>query len=93
MGNNLLDPNYIDTSSFVYLKIKGEPATGLLKDSLYYNNTRITNTSGLYNLNEKSLTDLKDTYSEQLKEMDSLLEAYYHSTKYLYFNNKKRVVD
>ena len=93
MGNNLLDANYIDTSSFVYLKIKGEPATGLLKDSLYYSKTRITNTSGLYNLNEKSLTDLKDTYSEQLKEMDSLLEAYYHSTKYLYFNNKKRVVD
>ena len=93
LGNNLLDANYIDTSSFVYLKIKGEPATGLLKDSLYYSKTRITNTSGLYNLNEKSLTDLKDTYSEQLKEMDSLLEAYYHSTKYLYFNNKKRVVD
>ncbi len=93
LGNNLLDSTNTKTSSFVYLKINGEPAVGLLKDSLYYSKTRVTNTSGLYNLNENSLTDLKDIYPRQLKEMDSLLEAYYHSTKYLYFNNKKRVVD
>jgi len=93
LGNNLLDSTYTKTSSFVYLKINGEPAIGLLKDSLYYSKTRVTNTSGLYNLNENSLTDLKDTYPKQLKKMDSLLEAYYHSTKYLYFNNKKRDVD
>lgn len=90
LGNDLLDSTYIKSSSFVYLKIKGEPTVGLIKDSLYYYKTRLTNTSGLYNLNEKSLTDLKNTSPEQLKKMDSLLEAYYHSTKYLYFNNKKK---
>lgn len=89
LGNNLLDSTYTKTSSFVYLKIKGEPAVGIIKDSLYYSKTRVSNTSGLYNLNEKSLTDLKGIYPKQLKQMDSLLEAYYHSTKYLYFNNKK----
>lgn len=93
LGNNLLDSTNLKTSSFVYLKINGEPAIGLIQDSLYYSKTRITNTTGLYNLNEKGLTDLKESYPKQLQKMDSLLEAYYHSTKYLYFNNKKRVVD
>jgi hypothetical protein len=43
----------------------------------------------LYNLNEESLKDLKDTYPKKSQEMDDLLEAYYQATKYLYFNNKK----
>ncbi|WP_435414801.1 LTA synthase family protein [Polaribacter aestuariivivens] len=90
LGNNLLDTTQTNTTSFVYLSINGEPAVGLLKDSLYYSKTNVTNTTGLYNLNQKSLIDLKDKYPLQSKKMDSLLEAYYHSTKYLYFNNKKR---
>ena len=89
LGNNLLDTACTKTASFVYLSIKGEPAVGLLKDSLYYSKTRVTKTRGLYNLNNKSLTDLQEQYPKQLKEMDSLLEAYYTATKYLYFNNKK----
>jgi phosphoglycerol transferase MdoB-like AlkP superfamily enzyme len=89
LGNNLLDSSYTNTASFVYLGINGEPAVGLLKDSLYYSKTRITNTRGLYNLNEESLKDLKDTYPKKSQEMDDLLEAYYQATKYLYFNNKK----
>ena len=89
LGNNLLDTAYTKTASFVYLSIKGEPAVGLLKDSLYYSKTRVTKTRGLYNLNKKGLTDLQEQYPKQLKEMDSLLEAYYTATKYLYFNNKK----
>ena len=89
LGNNLLDSTSINTTSFVYLKINGEPAVGLLKDSLYYSKTNITNTTGLFNLKEKSMTDLKEKYPVYRNEMDSLLSAYYHATKYLYFNNKK----
>jgi phosphoglycerol transferase MdoB-like AlkP superfamily enzyme len=89
LGNNLLDTTQTNTTSFVYLKINGEPSVGLLQDSLYYAKTNITNTTGLYNLKEKSLTDLKVKFPEKAIEMDRLLEAYYHATKYLYFNNKK----
>ena len=89
LGNNLLDPRYTNTSSFIYLGINGEPAVGLLKDNLYYYKTNITNTTGLYDLNEIGLMDLKAKYPIETQKMDSLLEAYYHATKYLYFNNKK----
>ncbi|WP_288955092.1 LTA synthase family protein [uncultured Polaribacter sp.] len=89
LGNNLLDSTYTDTSSFIYLKINGEPAVGVIQDSLYYYKTRVNKNSGLYNLRENELTDLKDIYPQKSKKMDSLMEAYYHSTKYLYFNNKK----
>ncbi|AUC84480.1 sulfatase [Polaribacter sp. ALD11] len=91
LGNDLLDVNYTNSVSFVYLGINGEPAVGLLKDSLYYSKTNVTKTIGLYNLNEKDLIDLKAKYPIRAKEMDSLLEGYYHATKYLYFNNKKSV--
>jgi phosphoglycerol transferase MdoB-like AlkP superfamily enzyme len=89
LGNNLLDTTRTNSTSFVYLGINGEPAVGLLQDSLYYAKTNISNTAGLYNLKEKSLTDLKLNFPKKTAEMDSLLEAYYHATKYLYFNNKK----
>lgn len=87
LGNNLLSS--MKTSSFVYLKINGEPAIGLLQDSMYYSRTNITRTKSLYNLNSKVLVDLKDEYPKKAEEMDSLLSAYYNATKYLYFNNKK----
>ena len=87
LGNNLL--NSMKTSSFIYLKINGEPAVGLLQDSMYYSRTNITKTKNLYNLNSKVLIDLKDKYPKKTEEMDSLLSAYYNATKYLYFNNKK----
>ncbi|MCI2228006.1 sulfatase-like hydrolase/transferase [Polaribacter sp. MSW13] len=89
LGSNLLDSTNIKDVGFVYLKTKGEPAVGLIKDSLYLNKTMVTNTLGLYNLKEKELIDLKEKYPLLTKKMDSLLSAYYHSTKYLYFNNKK----
>ena len=89
LGNNLLDTNYTNTNSFLYLGIRGEPAVGILKDSLYYYKTRVTNTTGLFNLNDENLTDLKQNYPSKIQKLDSLLNAYYHSTKYLYFNNKK----
>jgi phosphoglycerol transferase MdoB-like AlkP superfamily enzyme len=87
LGNNLLDAK--KTSSFVYLQINGEPAVGLLQDSMYYSRTNVTKTKGLYNLNSNVLIDLKDQYPKKAAEMDSLLSAYYNATKYLYFNNKK----
>tara|TARA_B110000902_G_scaffold265953_1_gene351902 strand:- start:2650 stop:4653 length:2004 start_codon:yes stop_codon:yes gene_type:complete len=90
LGTNLLDTiNQTKTSSFVYLKINGEPAVGILQDSLYYSKTNVSKTKGLYNLKSKKLVDIKKDYPTKAKEMDSLLAAYYHSTKYLYFNNKK----
>ena len=91
LGNNLLDTKDTNSTSLVYLKINGEPAFGLLQDSLYYAKTNITNTSGLYNLKEKSLIDLKLKFPKKVTKMDNLLEAYYHATKYLYFNNQKSV--
>ncbi|QVY66690.1 LTA synthase family protein [Polaribacter sp. Q13] len=90
LGNNLLDSIPKKTASFVYLKINGEPAVGLLQDSLYYSKTDISKTTGLFNLKTKEVKDIKDTYPLVAKKMDSLLSAYYHSTKYLYFNNKKK---
>ena len=90
LGSNLLDTlTTRKASSFVYLKMNGEPTVGLLQDSLYYSKTNITKTKGLYNLKAENLVDLKAKYPKKALEMDSLLNAYYHSTKYLYFNNKK----
>ncbi|MCL7753451.1 alkaline phosphatase family protein [Polaribacter sp. Z022] len=89
LGNDLLDSIPGKDASFVYLKINGEPAVGLLQDSLYYSKTTINKTAALYNLNTKDLNDIKDKNPLITKKMDSLLNAFYHSTKYLYFNNKK----
>ncbi|MEE9407820.1 MAG: sulfatase-like hydrolase/transferase [Polaribacter sp.] len=89
LGNNLLDSTNTKNASFVYLKINGEPAVGLLQDSLYYSKTIVTKTTGLYNLNKKEMNDIKSDNLLVSRKMDSLLEAFYHATKYLYFNNKK----
>ena len=40
-------------------------------------------------LNSNKIIDIKKEYPKKASEMDSLLNAYYHATKYLYFNNKK----
>ena len=69
--------------------MKGEPEIGLVKDSLYFFRTNTTNTTGLYNLKNKNLFDIKERHTTIAQQMDSLVNAYYHSTKYLYFNNKK----
>ncbi len=90
LGRNLLDTvSYKNPSSFVYLRMKGEPTIGILQDSLYYYKTNISNTKGLFNLDSKNLVDLKEQYPNKVLQMDSLLNAYYYATKYLYFNNKK----
>lgn len=89
LGSNLLDSTKTNTTSFVYLMSKGEPTIGLVQDSLYFSKTNVTKTAGLYNLKEEKLIDLKGKYTLKAQQMDSLLQAYYHATKYLYFNNKK----
>lgn len=90
LGRDLLDTTASKkSSSFVYLSMNGEPTVGILKDSLYYSKTLVTKTTGLYDLRTKSLDNLQEKYPLKSSEMDSLLMAYYHSTKYLYFNNKK----
>ena len=90
LGSNVLDSvAYDNPSSFVYLKMKGEPTVGILQDSLYYYKTNISKTKGLFNLDSKNMMDIKEKYPKTTLQMDSLLNAYYHATKYLYFNNKK----
>lgn len=89
LGVNLLDSSTTQSSSFVYLKINGEPAVGLIQDSLYFSKTTISKSTKLYNLKTNDLKDIQNENSFRARKMDSLLEAYYHATKYLYFNNKK----
>ncbi|MGJ8761784.1 MAG: LTA synthase family protein [Polaribacter sp.] len=89
LGSNLLDSIPKNNASFVYLKINGEPAVGIIQDSLYYSKTSISKTTGLYHLKTKELKNLTLEKPLVAKKMDSLLSAFYNSTKYLYFNNKK----
>ena len=89
LGNNLLDSIPKKPVSFVYLKINGEPAIGLIQDSLYYSKSTVSKKTNLYNLKTKDLKDIKEDNALIANKMDSLLNAFYHSTKYLYFNNKK----
>lgn len=90
LGRNLLDASaFKKSSSFVYLRINGEPAVGIIQDSLYYTKTLVTKTTSLYELRTNTLEDISKKYPLKASQLDSLLMAYYHSTKYLYFNNKK----
>ncbi|WP_237590052.1 LTA synthase family protein [Polaribacter sargassicola] len=87
LGNNLLGDAPKNSTSFIYLK--GSGTIGLIKNNYYYSINKATKTTGLFNLNTKELKDLKKDYPLKTIEMNRLLNAYYHSTKYLYYNNKK----
>ena len=89
LGRDLLDSTNIDTAAFVYIQSKGEKAVGVIKDEYYYEKTNISKKSNLYNLKDHNVKDIKLENPKVSKELDSLLSAYYHTTKYLYFNNKK----
>ena len=91
LGSNLLDSTKTNTAGFLYLNIKGEPAVGLLQNDFYYTKTTVSKQTSLYNLNAEKIKDVKNEFPEISKKMDSLLSAYFHSTKYLYYNNKKLV--
>jgi len=90
LGRNLLDSTNTKTVSFICTQNKGEKAVGLLKDNFYFEKTNISKKTGLYNLNKNSIVDIKLEKPMISQQMDSLLSAYYHSTKFLYLNNKKK---
>jgi phosphoglycerol transferase MdoB-like AlkP superfamily enzyme len=89
LGSDLLDSTYTNTAGFLYLSIKGEPAVSLLQNDFYYTKTSVSKQTSLYDLTSKKIEDVKREYPETSRKMDSLLTAFFHSTKYLYFNNKK----
>ena len=63
---------------------------GLIKDGFYYEKTNKSKKAGLYSLNTNTYQDIKASKLDVSEKMDSLLSAYYYTTKYLYFNNKKQ---
>ncbi|KAB1159824.1 sulfatase-like hydrolase/transferase [Tenacibaculum aiptasiae] len=91
LGSDALNKNSNANFAFLYQKIKGEPAVTVLKDSLLYSKAVLSDYNHLYNMNDKSNTkvDIKKNYPNLYQKMDSLTNAVYHSTKYLYYNNKK----
>ena len=89
LGRDLLDSTNTNTAAFVYIQNKGEKAVGVIKNEYYYEKTNISKQSILYNLNDNNTKDIKLDNPKVSAELDSLLSAYYHTTKYLYFNNKK----
>ena len=89
LGRDLLDSATTNTAAFVYLQNKGEKAVGLLKDGYYLEKTNSSKKISLFSLETNSIENIKLEKPEIAMAMDSLLSGYYHSTKYLYFNNKK----
>jgi phosphoglycerol transferase MdoB-like AlkP superfamily enzyme len=89
LGRDLLDSTTVNTAAFVYIQSKGEKGVGLLKDGYYYEKTNISKKASLFSLETNIIKDIQLEKPYITKQMDSLLLAYYHTTKYLYFNNKK----
>lgn len=89
LGSNALDSVNATDFAFLYQKINGEPALGLLQNNFYYTLTTVTDSANLYDFNGNDLTDIKKDHPSVTKQMDSLLRGYYNATKYLYYNNKK----
>jgi phosphoglycerol transferase MdoB-like AlkP superfamily enzyme len=90
LGRDLLDSTTVNTAAFVYTQRQGENAVGLLKDGFYYEKTNLSKKANLYSLQTNTIKDIKLENPEITQSMDSLLSAYYHTTKYLYLNNKKQ---
>lgn len=89
LGSNALDTLNTDSFGFLYLKINGEPGLGLIQNDFYYTKTNYNNSTSLYKLSDEEKTDVSNIYPIVASKMDSLITSYYHSTKYLYYNNKK----
>ena len=91
LGRDLLDStNTNNTAAFIWTQRQGEKAVGLLKNGFYYEKTNISKKTSLYNLDIAEVKDIQFEKPVIAEQMDSLLSAYYYSTKYLYFNNKKQ---
>ncbi len=90
LGRNILDSlNYKKQFSLLSTTMNGEPTIGIIKNNLYFYKTETTKKTYLYDLSAFPLKNIKNKYLNYSKKMDSLVTAYYHSTKYLYHNNKK----
>ena len=89
LGRDLLDSTTTNTAAFVYTQNKGEKAVGLIKDGFYFEKTNISKKASLFSLKTDGINDIKLDKPNVTQQMDSLLSAYYYTTKYLYFNNKK----
>ena len=90
LGSNILNDSLKRNNfSFLNKTIKGEPGIVVLKDSLYYEVTLSSNKAELIDLKGNSLDDIKKKYPKKTKELDSLAKGFYHSAKYLFYNNKK----
>jgi phosphoglycerol transferase MdoB-like AlkP superfamily enzyme len=90
LGSNALDTTLTKDFAFLYQKVHGEPAVGLLQDDFYYTLSNFTNKNNLYSFKKGVMEDVKKEYPVITKQMDSLLRGYYNATKYLYYNNKKK---
>lgn len=90
LGTNALDSTKTSNFAFIFNISNGEPSLTLLKNDFLYSKKIITNEAHLHKLSGESLDDYKDKLPEITKSMDSLALGYYHATKYLYLNNKKR---
>jgi len=90
LGSNALDGTNTSNIAFLYHKVNGEPGMALLKDTFCLQKTLISKTTNLYSLQTGEKEDLKEKYPKIYQHMDSLLNGFYHSTKYLYYNNKKK---
>ena len=78
----LLNSTAANTAAFIYTQNKGEGAVGLIKDEYYYEKTNRSKKAALYSLNHNSYRDIKSNKLDVTKKMDSLLSAYYYTTKY-----------
>jgi len=90
LGSDLLDSTQTKHMSFLYKKISGEPAIELIQNDFSFTRTLQTKKTALHKLDTTKLIDVKSKYKSVAKQMDSLLLSIYHSTKYLYYNNKKK---
>ena len=87
LGVNLLGDK-VANSAFLYTKLQGEYAVGLLKDQYYYLKSLQSDRTALYHLDrpKENLNNIPLVKSQ----MDSLATGFYESTRYLYFNNQKK---
>jgi len=90
LGTNLLDSTACkEPVAFLYKSIIGEPVIELLRGDFVFSRTLQTHKTSMYLLDSDKLIDVQAFYPTEAKKMDSLLQAFYHSTNYLYYNNKK----
>ena len=61
----------------------------LIQNNFYFTKTIQNNFKSLYKISDEENIDVSNLYPDIASSMDSLLTSYYHSTKYLYYNNKK----